>query len=124
MTDDLVAELQVLVDTAARALRVPERYSELDFDLHTKIIESTGNPIYLSLYESIADLLMESRRRTVRTPTVRKQAHKDHLAIVAALRERDAERAGQAMHEHLEGMRLVLDGMLKEEGGTYRASDS
>jgi GntR family transcriptional regulator, transcriptional repressor for pyruvate dehydrogenase complex len=115
MTDELVAELQELSDAAAAALRSPARYSELDFELHTKIIEATGNPIYLSLYESIADLLLESRRRTVRTPGVRHQAHDDHRAIVAALRDRDPEGAARAMQKHLEGMRKVLDDMLARE---------
>jgi len=115
MTDDLVSELQELADAAAVALTRPARYSELDFELHTKIIESTGNPIYLSLYESIADLLLESRRRTARIPAVRRQAHNDHLAIVAALRERDPEGAARAMQNHLAGMRKVLDAMLARE---------
>ena len=71
MTDEVGAELQALVDEAGSALAQPGRYSELDFELHAKIIESTGNPILLSIYESIADLLLESRRQTVRTLTVR-----------------------------------------------------
>jgi GntR family transcriptional repressor for pyruvate dehydrogenase complex len=112
MTDELVDELADLAAAAASALKRPERYLELDFDLHTRIIEATGNPIYLSLYESIADLLLESRRRTARIPAVRDRAHDDHLAIVAALRARDPERAAHAMQDHLEGMRSVLDQML------------
>lgn len=117
MTDELLQQLDELAGAAAGALKRPERYSELDFDLHTKIIEATGNPIYLSLYESISDLLLESRRRTARVPAVRQQAHEDHLAIVAALRRRDPEGAAQAMHDHLERMRAVLDEMLVEEPG-------
>jgi len=128
MTDELVAELQELADAAARALRRPARYSELDFELHTKIIESTGNPIYLSLYQSIADLLLESRRRTARIPAVRHQAHEDHLAIVAALRDRDPEGAARAMQRHLEGMRTVLDEMLARDeqgrGGAYPTAEA
>ena len=116
ITDVLALELQALADEAASALKWPLRYSELDFDLHTRIIEATGNPIYLSLYQSISDLLLESRRRTGRLLSVRRQAHKDHLAIVAALRQRDPEAAARTMHDHLEGMRLVLDDLLAREG--------
>lgn len=115
MTDELVAELQELAEAAGGALKRPARLLELDFDLHTKIIEATGNPIYLSLYESIADLLLESRRRTVRIPAVRHQAHEDHLVIVAALGDRDPEAAALAMHNHLDRMRQVLDDMLAGE---------
>ena len=115
MTDEVVSELERLADEAASVLRQPARYSEVGFELHTKIIEATGNPIYLSLYESISDLLLESRRRTAQVAAVRRQAHEDHLVIVAALRKRDAEAAAQAMHDHLEGMRRVLAEMLTPE---------
>ena len=112
MTEDGLAELQSLVDQAAAAMRQPNRYSELDFQLHTKIVEAMENPIYLSLYQSISDLLLESRRRTAAIATVRRQAHQDHLAIVGALRARDPEAAAQAMQVHLETVRRVLDDML------------
>ncbi len=115
MTDDVVAELETLADEAAGALRQPNRYSELDFRLHTKIVEAVGNPIYISLYESISDLLLESRRRTARVAAVRRRAHLDHVAIVSALRERDAGAAGRAMQDHLEGMRRVLEEMLSAD---------
>ena len=114
MTDELLAQLEALAQEAAGALQRPDRFCELDFGLHTKIIESTGNPVLLSVYESIADLLLESRRRTVRVPGVRKRAHADHLAIVAALGARDPDMAAAAMREHLEGLRQVLDAMLAQ----------
>jgi DNA-binding GntR family transcriptional regulator len=37
------------------------------------------------------------------------------LAIVAALRVRDADAAAEAMHDHLQRMRRVLDGMFGED---------
>ena len=117
ITDEVASELRALADEAARALRWPVRYCELDFHLHSRIIEATDNPIYLSLYESISDLSWESRRRTARLPAVRRQAHKDHLAIVGALCQRDPDAAGRAMQDHLEGMRLVLEQLLSREEG-------
>jgi GntR family transcriptional regulator, transcriptional repressor for pyruvate dehydrogenase complex len=115
ITDDMVSALGELADAAAAALRQPARYSELDFELHSKVVEATGNPIYLSLYESISDLLLEARRRTARVPAARDQDHDEHLAIVAALRAGDADAAAEAMHDHLERMRRVLDGMFGED---------
>ena len=63
MTNEAVEQMQRLADQAAAALRQPDRYADLDFELHTKIVEAMENPIYLSLYQSISDLLLESRRR-------------------------------------------------------------
>lgn len=115
MTDEMVAELERLAKDAASALKQPNRYSELDFQLHTKIVEAVGNPIYISLYESISELLLESRRRTARIAVVRRRAHQDHMAIVTALRGRDPAAAASAMQEHLESMRRGLEEMLSTE---------
>jgi len=112
MTDEVLAELEEVVSAAAKVIGQPARFAELDFDLHSTIVEATGNPIYLSLYESVADLSLESRRRTASILAVRRRAHRDHLAIVAALRQRDPEQAAQAMYVHLESLRSVLVEML------------
>jgi GntR family transcriptional repressor for pyruvate dehydrogenase complex len=123
ITDEMVSALGELADAAAAALRQPARYSELDFELHSKLVEATGNPIYLSLYESISDLMLESRRRTARVPAVRNQDYDEHVAIVAALRRRDADGAALAMHDHLERMRRVLDGMFGEDDRVPRQKE-
>jgi GntR family transcriptional regulator, transcriptional repressor for pyruvate dehydrogenase complex len=115
MTDDLVAELERLSDEAAAALKQPQRYSELDSQLHTRIVEAVDNPIYISLYGSISDLLLESRRETNRIAEVRRQALQDHAAIVNALRDRDAESAARAMQDHLETTGRVLEETLSGE---------
>lgn len=103
-----LAVLQQLADTAEQALPDPDRYLKLDFDIHTAIIEATGNPIYISLYESIAELSLESRKRTARTEAVRRRAHEDHVAIIDALRSHDAAAAANAMAAHLDAMRQAL----------------
>jgi GntR family transcriptional repressor for pyruvate dehydrogenase complex len=123
ITEEMVSSLEELAHAAAAALRQPARYSEIDFELHAKVVEATGNPIYLSLYESVSDLLLESRRRTARVPSVRAQDNDDHLAIVAALRAHDSDGAARAMQHHLERMRLVLDGMFGEDDRAPREKE-
>jgi GntR family transcriptional regulator, transcriptional repressor for pyruvate dehydrogenase complex len=110
ITEDALDNLQQLAEAAEEALADPARYTELDFAIHTAIVEATGNPICLSLYESIADLSLESRRRTARTAAVRQRAHEDHVAIIAALHAHDADAAAQAMSSHLEAMQHALIG--------------
>ena len=107
ITDDLLTELGELVKRAAGEVARLEQFEELDFELHTKIIEATGNPIYLSLYESVATLSLEGRRRTSTLPD-RREAHKDHAAILAALTQHDGEGAALAMSVHLERARRAL----------------
>lgn len=109
ISDEALASLQELADEAAAALPDAERYLQLDYEIHTAIIEATGNPIYISLYESIAELSLESRKRTARTTSVRQRAHDDHVAIITALCTRDPDRVAQAMSAHLDAMRGALD---------------
>ena len=86
ITDTDLAHLEGLAAAAAQsALNEPSRYIDFDFQIHTAIVEATGNPIYLSLYRSIAELSIESRKRTARRAATRRRAHEDHLAILAAL---------------------------------------
>jgi GntR family transcriptional regulator, transcriptional repressor for pyruvate dehydrogenase complex len=115
MTDEVLGELEELVTAAAKVMGHPGRFAELDFDLHSTIVEATGNPIYLSLYESVSDLSLETGRRAGSILAVRRRAHRDHLAIVAALRQRNPEQAAQAMNAHLESLRSVLVGILARE---------
>ncbi len=112
ITDTDVAHLEGLAAGAANAMKEPSRYIDFDFQIHTAIVEATGNPIYLSLYRSIAELSIESRKCTARHAATRRKAHEDHLAIVAALTHRDPDAAGSAMHDHLSGIRRSLQGPL------------
>ena len=119
-------QLDALADLTEQAERVtgrPAQFLQLDFDIHTAIIEATGNPIYISLYQSIAELSIESRKRTARDPAVRQHAHQGHLAIVAALRAHDGEAAAQAMHGHLDVIQRALDksALDKPEPGRSRS---
>lgn len=108
ISDEEVDELATLTAAAEAVLSRPSKYLHFDFEIHSKIIEATNNPIYLSLYASIADLSIESRKKTARSAAVRQQAHADHVAIVDALRRRDPVAAGRAMHNHLSALERVI----------------
>ena len=109
ITDGQLAALRELADQAGRVVGRPAQFLRFDFEIHTAIIEATGNPIYISLYQSIADLSLESRKRTARSPATRRDAHSGHLAIIAALASRDADAAAAAMHDHLDVIQRALE---------------
>ncbi len=117
ITAEQLEALAELTEHAERVTGRPAQFLQLDFDIHTAIIEATGNPIYISLYQSIADLSIESRKRTARDPATRQHAHRGHLAIVAALREHDSEAAAEAMRDHLDVIQRALE---KSEPGRSR----
>ena len=109
-TDEQLAALERLAEQAGKELRRPERYLELDLEIHATIVESTHNALFVSLYQSVADLSTEGRRRAVRAAQVRHRAHEDHLAVISALRQRDADTAAAAMQRHLEGIARLAGG--------------
>jgi GntR family transcriptional regulator, transcriptional repressor for pyruvate dehydrogenase complex len=109
ITDEQLAVLRELTEQAEHVIGRPEQFLRFDFEIHTAIIEATGNPIYISLYQSIADLSIESRKRTARSPATRRNAHAGHLAIVEALTSRDSDAAAAAMHEHLNVIQQALE---------------
>lgn len=104
ITEAEVNELAKLVESARLSLGQPMRYLQYDYDIHTLIIKSTCNPLYISIYESISQLSIKSRKRTASISTTREQAHEDHIAIVDALRSHDGEKAACVMQAHLETM--------------------
>ncbi len=102
ITEEEIAALVHLVESAYKSLDQPTRYLQYDYDIHTAIIKSTGNPLYISLYESISQLSLKSRQRTASVAATRERAHEDHVAIVEALRSHDGERTARVMQAHLE----------------------
>lgn len=50
---------------------------------------------------SLVNLRIHSRRRTVEIPDMRQSTIEDHEAIVEALKSRDPDAAGRAMRDHL-----------------------
>jgi GntR family transcriptional repressor for pyruvate dehydrogenase complex len=109
ITDAQLTALRDLAEQAGRVIGRPAQFLQFDFEIHTAIIEATGNPIYISLYQSIADLSLESRKRTARSPATRRDAHTGHLTIIAALSTRDADAAAAAMHDHLDVIQHALE---------------
>lgn len=80
----------------------PARFLELDMELHSIIVEATGNPVLKIIMSSLTGLLKASRELTVIVPGVREQVVADHEQIVEAIAARDAERSGRSVGEHLD----------------------
>jgi GntR family transcriptional repressor for pyruvate dehydrogenase complex len=84
------------------SLKDPDAYVEADLDFHLALAEAVGNPLILSLLDSIVGLLREQRTRIfdMRGGPERGQYH--HKRILAAIEQRDSEAAREAMRAHLQ----------------------
>jgi GntR family transcriptional repressor for pyruvate dehydrogenase complex len=108
ITDDELARLDAHIREAEHVIDTPRSFVACDTGIHDTVVEAVHNPLYTQLYQSIAKPSAESRRRTVASAEVRRAAHADHQALVAALRAREPEAAREAMHAHLSTIEEAL----------------
>ena len=83
------------------SLNDPEQYLVHDMQFHQTIAAASNNRILTSLMNMVATILFDSRSKTVHRALDLKQSAEQHHNIYRAMREKDAEAASQAMHDHL-----------------------
>src|SRR5215470_10595204 len=83
-----------------------EAFLRADVGLHGLIVESTGNATLRQVLEMLNERIVQVR--VVTSPARFRHAVAEHLAIIAALKARDAEEAMEAMRRHLESARRSL----------------
>jgi GntR family transcriptional repressor for pyruvate dehydrogenase complex len=100
--EQLLGTMREAVAAMDRSLHDPDAYVEADLDFHLALAEAAGNPLILSLLDSIVGLLREQRARifTVDGGPERGQFH--HKRILAAVEAKNAAGAREAMREHLD----------------------
>lgn len=87
----------------------PEEYEAFlraDMDLHGLIVDSTGNAALRQVLGMLNERVVQVR--VVTSPARFRHAAAEHLAIIAALKARDAQEAMEAMRRHLENARQSL----------------
>ncbi len=100
-----LASMREAIAVMDQSQKDPDAFIEADLDFHLALAEAAGNPIILSLIDSIVGLLREQRMRIfcVQGGPERGQYH--HKRILDAVERRDPEAARQAMRAHLQQVR-------------------
>jgi len=99
--DQLLATMREAVAVMDRSLRDPDAFVEADLDFHLALAEAVGNPLILSLLDSIVGLLREQRSRIFNIAGGPERGQFHHKRILAAIEQRDPEAAREAMRAHL-----------------------
>ncbi len=99
--EQLLATMREAVATMDRNLHDPDAYVEADLDFHLALAEAAGNPLILSLLDSIVGLLREQRSRIFNVDGGPERGQYHHKRILAAIENRDPEKACDAMRAHL-----------------------
>lgn len=100
-----IAKLENIIDEMGRNLAGLKPSENLDANFHTVIARATRNVVWLHLMQSIFDAMKEFQRNVWRAVYLTETDHRmlfgHHRAIFEAIRERDPERAREAMLKHL-----------------------
>jgi len=102
VTEEDVAALQRLVDAQRRKLKTGASAIVEDTEFHAALARATRNSVVVRIMETLNDLLIESRKLTLKQTGRPARSVEGHEAVVAALRRRDPEGAAQAMHHHID----------------------
>ncbi len=116
--EQLLSTMREAVAVMDRNLRDPDAYVEADLDFHLALAEAAGNPLILSLLDSIVGLLREQRSRIFDVSGGPERGQYHHKRILAAIEQRDPEAAREAMRAHLQ--QVLADSSSSAKGGSDR----
>ena len=100
--EQLLSTMREAVEDMDRSLRDPDAYVEADLDFHLALAEAAGNPLILSLLDSIVGLLREQRSRIFNVDGGPERGQFHHKRILAAVEQGNPEAAREAMRAHLQ----------------------
>jgi GntR family transcriptional regulator, transcriptional repressor for pyruvate dehydrogenase complex len=83
------------------SLDAPGTFLDHDIRFHQAVAAASDNPILASLVEMVSKLFYQLRRESIGPATDKKQAAEEHRLVYQAIRAHDADRAREAMANHL-----------------------
>jgi GntR family transcriptional repressor for pyruvate dehydrogenase complex len=79
-----------------------------DTAFHGALARATHNAVIVGIMETLNDLLVESRQRTLERRGRPLQSLRGHEAVVDAVRRKDTDGAARAMREHIDQIAALL----------------
>lgn len=101
-TPTQVKRLQSLAERMDRYFRSGRDWMEADLGFHKTLYEAAGNPVIEAMLRQANDLLVNSRRQTMRDNPISERACYYHLLIASAVAEHKPILARALMHEHMQ----------------------
>jgi len=107
-SDEDLADLQRILDTQRRKLAAGGSAIVEDTAFHAVLARATRNRVVMRIMETLNNLLIESRKLTLKQKGRPERSIQGHEAVVAALRRRDADAASLAMRMHIDQIAELL----------------
>lgn len=96
-----IKKMEDTLKVAKENLNNPKKYVLVEMEFHDDIFKASGNRVLSALMASINNLLLESREKSASLFTSLEDSLKQHAKIFEAIKEKDPEKAGNAMLDHL-----------------------
>jgi len=96
-----LAEMLEFLNHAKENIKSKNKYLEYEMGFHESIFKASGNRVLTALMSSINNLLLESRKKTVKFFPDLSLSLKQHDEIYISVRDNNPEKAGRLMLEHL-----------------------
>jgi len=100
-TSDDVAELVAIVEEQSSLRDDRPRFRACDGRFHAKIADISGNPIFPALLSAVFNWLSDFHSEMVSAPSLEDLTIQEHLKVIEAIRDKDADRAAKEMSDHL-----------------------
>lgn len=113
---DTEALLRLSASLAAQeeTMNDPVRFLICDREFHVTIYRCSANPLLSDFVIDLYTYMMEHRRTAVSQPGAIRRSFRDHQAIVAALRARDAAAVLKAFDRHMDRIYVTTRSILEE----------
>ncbi len=112
-----VADMEMFITAMRAAAHEPEAFHAADVRFHEKLAAASNNRLLLFLIEALSGPLCESRLRSFAGHQARGRGAEDvieqHVAILDAVRRRNAKAAAAAMRYHLQQTERDLRALLR-----------
>lgn len=101
VTDNDILNLERILEMMRHSESDPTKLSQLDFDFHSSLVRITNNELLIIAFNTIRSIY-EDYTESVFAQGYFKQSLVDHQLILEAIRDRNPEKAGNMMSQHLE----------------------
>ncbi len=115
-SDEEIAELASLCSELEDSRDDADRAMHIDLRFHLRLVELSGNRLMRDVLEILREFICEGMYRSTPVPWRRMLSRECHMPVVEALRNRDADAAEAAIHDHMH----LLIRRLQESGNLDR----
>jgi len=100
-SEDDIKIMKNTLKIAEDNLNDPKRYVLVEMEFHDDIFKAAGDRVLSAIMASINNLLLENREKSAHLFTNLKDSLNQHTKIFKAIKEKDPDKAGSAMLDHL-----------------------